>query len=289
MRHALKLSVMIVVCLALAQQTPAQTRNVKINYKETTLKNGLRVITVEDHTAPVVSTALTYNVGSRDEHKGKTGYAHLFEHMMFKGSENVGAGEHSVVIRNNGGSENASTSEDRTNYFDALPANQLELALFLESDRMRSLAVTKDNLDNERHSVQEERRQRVDNQPYGKSNELQQELIYDNFAYKHSVIGSMEDLNAASVDDIKDFFRIYYAPNNAVLVIVGDFKTNDALAKVHKYFESIPRQPNPPPVDLDHMQIVAVGDAAKTRAILAKYGTVEVYDADGKPVSGGGN
>jgi len=249
MRHALKLSVMIVVCLALAQQTPAQTRNAKINYKETTLKNGLRVITVEDHTAPVVSTALTYNVGSRDEHKGKTGYAHLFEHMMFKGSENVGAGEHSVVIRNNGGSENASTSEDRTNYFDALPANQLELALFLESDRMRSLAVTKDNLDNERHGVQEERRQRVDNQPYGKSGELQQELIYDNFAYKHSVIGSMEDLNAASVDDIKDFFRIYYAPNNAVLVIVGDFKTNDALAKVHRYFESIPRQPNPPPVD----------------------------------------
>ena len=249
MRHALRLSLMIVVCLSLAQQTPAQTRNVKINYKETTLKNGLRVITVEDHTAPVVSSALTYNVGSRDEHKGKTGYAHLFEHMMFKGSENVGAGEHSVVIRNNGGSEDASTSEDRTNYFEALPANQLELALFLESDRMRSLAVTKDNLDNERHSVQEERRQRVDNQPYGKSSELQQEMIYDNFAYKHSVIGSMEDLNAASVDDIKDFFRVYYAPNNAVLVIVGDFRTNDALAKVRKYFEGIPRQPDPPPVD----------------------------------------
>ena len=249
MRHALRLSLMIVVCLSLAQQTLAQTRNVKINYKETTLKNGLRVITVEDHTAPVVSSAVTYNVGSRDEHKGKTGYAHLFEHMMFKGSENVGAGEHSVVIRNNGGSEDASTSEDRTNYFEALPANQLELALFLESDRMRSLAVTKDNLDNERHNVQEERRQRVDNQPYGKSSELQQEMIYDNFAYKHSVIGSMEDLNAASVDDIKDFFRVYYAPNNAVLVIVGDFKTNDALAKVRKYFEGIPRQPNPPPVD----------------------------------------
>ncbi|MEP6743689.1 MAG: pitrilysin family protein [bacterium] len=249
MRHVRKLSLMIVVCLSLAQLMPAQTRNIRVNYKETTLKNGLRVITVEDHTAPVVSTAVTYNVGSRDEKKGKTGYAHLFEHMMFKGSENVGAGEHPVLVRNNGGGENASTSEDRTNYFEALPANQLELALFLESDRMRSLAVTKDNLDNERHNVQEERRQRVDNQPYGKSGELQQELIYDNFAYKHSVIGSMEDLNAASVDDIKDFFRIYYAPNNAVLVIVGDFKTTDALAKVRKYFESIPRQPNPPPVD----------------------------------------
>jgi zinc protease len=249
MRHALKLSVLIVVCLVLAQQTPAQTSNVRVNFKETTLKNGLRVITVEDHTAPVVATAVTYNVGSRDERKGKTGYAHLFEHMMFKGSENVGAGEHPVLVRNNGGSDNASTGEDRTNYFEALPANQLELALFLESDRMRSLAVTKDNLDNERHNVQEERRQRVDNQPYGKSGELQQELIYDNFAYKHSVIGSMEDLNAASVDDIKDFFRIYYAPNNAVLVLVGDFKTKDALAKARKYFESIPRQPDPPPVN----------------------------------------
>ena len=225
------------------------SRNVRVDYKETTLKNGLRVITVEDHAAPVISTAVTYNVGSRNEKKGKTGYAHLFEHMMFKGSENVGAGEHAVLIRNNGGGDNASTSEDRTNYYEALPANQLELALFLESDRMRSLAVTKDNLDNERNNVQEERRQRVDNQPYGKSSELQQELIYENFAYKHSTIGSMEDLNAASIEDIKDFFRIYYAPNNAVLVIVGDFKTSDALTKVRKYFESIPRQPEAPPVD----------------------------------------
>ena len=249
MRYAVKVSVVLFVILLSLQQAPAQTRNIRVNYKETTLKNGLRVITVEDHSAPVVSTAVTYNVGSRDEHKGHTGYAHLFEHMMFKGSENVGAGEHPVLIRNNGGNDNASTSEDRTNYFEALPANQLDLALFLESDRMRSLAVTKDNLDNERHNVQEERRQRVDNQPYGKSGELQQELLYDNFAYKHSVIGSMEDLNAASVEDIKDFFRIYYAPNNAVLVLVGDFKTSDALAKVRKYFENIPRQPNPPPVD----------------------------------------
>ena len=249
MRYAVKLSAVLFVCMFALQVEAQTTRNVRVDYKETTLKNGLRVITVEDHTAPVVSTAVTYNVGSRDEHKGHTGYAHLFEHMMFKGSENVGAGEHPVLIRNNGGSDNASTSEDRTNYFEALPANQLELALFLESDRMRSLAVTKDNLDNERHNVEEERRQRVDNQPYGKSGELQQELIYDNFAYKHSVIGSMEDLNAASEEDIKDFFRIYYAPNNAVLVLVGDFKTKDALAKVRKYFESIPRQPDPPSVD----------------------------------------
>jgi len=130
MRSAVKLSAVVFMCLFALQIEAQTTRNVRVNFEETTLKNGLRVITVEDHTAPVVSTAVTYNVGSRDEHKGKTGYAHLFEHMMFKGSENVGAGEHPVLIRNNGGSENASTSEDRTNYFEALPANQLELALF---------------------------------------------------------------------------------------------------------------------------------------------------------------
>lgn len=249
MRYATRLSTVLIIC-AFALVAPAQTiRNVRVNFKETTLKNGLRVITVEDHTAPVIATAVTYNVGSRNERQGRTGFAHLFEHMMFKGSENVGAGEHPLLIRNNGGSENASTNEDRTNYYETLPANQLELALFLESDRMRSLEVTKDNLDNERNNVQEERRQRVDNQPYGKSGELQQEMIYSNFAYKHSVIGSMADLNAAAVEDIKDFFRIYYAPNNAVLVVVGDFKTNDALKLVKKYFERIPRQPDPPPVD----------------------------------------
>jgi zinc protease len=286
MRYAVKLSAVVFVC-ALALQVEAQTtRNVRVNFKETTLRNGLRVITVEDHTAPVVSTAVTYNVGSRNERKGRTGFAHLFEHMMFKGSENVGAGEHPVLIRNNGGNDNASTSEDRTFYFEALPANQLELALFLESDRMRSLAVTKDNLDNERNNVQEERRQRVDNQPYGKSGEIQQEMIYQNFAYKHSVIGSMEDLNAASVADIRDFFRIYYAPNNAVLVLVGDFKTKDALAKVRQYFESIPRQPDPPPVDQTEPepnaeQRVTLSDPlARATQVAIAYKTVPGNTAD---------
>jgi zinc protease len=250
MNRASRLLFPLLICI-LAVNAPAQTsRKVRVDLNETALKNGLRVITVEDPSAPVVSVAVTYNVGSRNERKGRTGFAHLFEHMMFKGSENVGAGEHPVLIRNNGGNDNASTNEDRTFYYEALPANQLELALFLESDRMRSLEVTKANLDNERNNVQEERRLRVDNQPYGKSGEMQQEMIYDNFAYKHSVIGSMEDLNAASVEDVKDFFRIYYAPNNAVMVIVGSFKTADALAKVRKYFESIPRQPDPPSVDM---------------------------------------
>ena len=228
---------------------PAKT--IKLDFKDLKLKNGLRVIVAEDHAAPVISLSITYNVGSRNERPGRTGFAHLFEHMMFKGSENVGSGEHMVLVFNNGGSLNGTTSEDRTNYFEELPANQLDLALFLEADRMRSLpsAITKENLDNQRNAVQEERRLGVDNQPYGKTSEKFQETMFDNFGYKHSVIGSMEDLNAATVDDVKEFFRIYYAPNNAVLSLVGDFKTADALAKIKKYFETIPSQTPPPAVD----------------------------------------
>ena len=244
------LSPLFVCALAVSAAQAQAPRNVRVDFKETTLKNGLRVITVEDHSAPVVAISITYNVGSRDERKGRTGFAHLFEHMMFKGSENVGSGEHFVLVFNNGGTMNGTTNEDRTNYFEVLPANQLDLALFLEADRMKSLEITKENLDNQRNAVQEERRLGLDNQPYGKSGEMHQELLYDNFAYKHSVIGSMEDLNAASVEDVAEFFKMYYAPNNAVLVLVGDFKTADALAKIKANFESIPRQPDPPAVDM---------------------------------------
>jgi zinc protease len=244
------LSPLFVCALAVLSAQAQGPRNVRVDFKETTLKNGLRVITVEDHSAPVVAVSITYNVGSRNERQGRTGFAHLFEHMMFKGSENVGSGEHFLLVFNNGGNMNGTTNEDRTNYFEILPANQIDLGLFLEADRMKSLAITKENLDNQRNAVQEERRLGIDNQPYGKSGELQQEMIYDNFAYKHSVIGSMDDLNAATIDDVASFFKMYYAPNNAVLVLVGDFKTADALAKIRSNFESIPRQPDPPAVDM---------------------------------------
>jgi zinc protease len=253
MRRSWKLLPPVFICALLVLSVQAQTaRKVHVDFKETTLKNGLRVITVEDHDAPVIAVSVNYNVGSRDERRGRTGFAHLFEHMMFKGSENVGTGEHFFLIFNNGGNMNGTTSEDRTVYFEALPSNQLDLGLYLEADRMRSLAsnITKENLDNQRNAVQEERRLGVDNQPYGLSGEKQQELLYDNFAYKHSVIGSMEDLNAATVDDVVQFFKTYYAPNNAVLVVVGDFNTKDALARIAKNFEAIPRQPNPPAVDM---------------------------------------
>ena len=237
--------------VALAGTALAQAgRSIQVDLKDTRLANGLRVITVEDHNAPVIAVAVTYNVGSRNEKQGRTGFAHLFEHMMFQGSENVGKSEHFMLIQNNGGTMNGTTNEDRTNYFEALPANQLELALYLESDRMRSLEVNQTNLDNQRNVVQEERRIGLDNAPYGKSGETQQELMYDNFAYKHDTIGSMADLNAASVEDVRAFFKMYYAPNNAVLTLVGDFKTADALATIKKYFEVIPRQADPPAVDM---------------------------------------
>jgi zinc protease len=215
-----------------------------------TLKNGLRVILSEDHSAPTYSISITYDVGSRNEKVGHTGFAHLFEHMMFEGSENVGKGEHMILVMNNGGNMNGTTNEDRTNYFETLPANQLDLGLFLESDRMRALAINQANLDNQRNAVQEERRLGEDNAPYGKTFETLLDLAYDNPAYKHSTIGSMADLNAASVKDVADFFKMYYAPNNAVLVLVGDFKPDEAMAKVRKYFEDIPRQPEPPQPDM---------------------------------------
>jgi zinc protease len=235
------------------RQTPsdeALVRNVQIPIQQVTLKNGLRVVLSEDHAAPTVSLCVTFDVGSRNEQPGHTGFAHLFEHMMFQGSQNVGKGEHLILVRVNGGDVNGTTNDDSTIYYERVPANQLDMALFLESDRMRALRIIPANLDNQRNTVQEERRQGMDNQPYGKTREILEDLAYDNFAYKHSTIGSMADLNAATLEDVAQFFKIYYAPNNAVLTLVGDFKAPEAIEKIKKYFEDIPAQPPPPPVDM---------------------------------------
>jgi zinc protease len=221
-----------------------------VKFSDEKLSNGLRLIVAEDHVAPVYSIAIVYNVGSRDERPGRTGFAHLFEHMMFKGSENVGPGEHFYTVFSNGGTMNGTTNQERTLYFETMPANQLEAGIFLEADRMRSLAITKDNLDNQRNAVQEERRQGLDNQPYGKTNEAIEDLAFDNPAYKHSVIGSMADLNAASPEDVAKFFQMYYAPSNAIVAVTGDVKTADVRALARKYFEAIPAQPAAPPVDV---------------------------------------
>lgn len=234
-----------------AKAESAAAKSYDIVFDEFKLKNGLRVLLAEDHRAPTFSICMTYNVGSRDERPGRTGFAHLFEHMLFQGSENVGKGEHFILVQNNGGSANGTTNTDRTNYFETLPANQLELGIFLEADRMRAPAINQANFDNQRLTVQEERRQSYDNRAYGKTYEAVIDLVYDSFPYKHSTIGSMEDLNAATLDDALDFFRTYYAPNNAVLSMVGSFKTEAALALIKKYFENIPAQPAPAPADMN--------------------------------------
>jgi zinc protease len=228
-----------------------------IPIEQFTLANGLRVVLSEDHAIPVVSVAVYYDVGSRNEKPGRTGFAHLFEHMMFQGSENVPKAAHFQFISNAGGTMNGTTSSERTNYFETLPANQLPLALWLESDRMRSLKVTQENLDNQRQAVQEEKRLRYDNQPYVNGFLRLFEMSFKNPANAHSTIGSMEDLDAATVEDVREFFRIYYAPNNAVLSVAGDFDREQTRELVETYFATIPRQPPPPAVDVNEPPEVA--------------------------------
>jgi zinc protease len=227
--------------------------DLRVDFTRETLPNGLNVIYHVDHSTPVAAVLLLYNVGSKMEQPGKTGFAHLFEHMMFKGSKNVGDGQHFALLEAAGGRAgsdiNGTTSWDRTNYFEQIPSNQLELALWLESDRMGTLTqtLTKEKLDNQREVVKNERRQSVDNQPYGTWLEKSEELLFpEGHPYHHSVIGSMQDLSAASVTDVQNFFKTYYAPNNAVLVLAGDIDVSQAKQLVRKYFGPIPRGPVPP-------------------------------------------
>lgn len=223
----------------------------KVDIQTHTLENGLRINLAQDQSQPVVAVNLWYNVGSRNERRGRTGFAHLFEHMMFQGSENVPDTEHIAFVERVGGSMNGSTWLDRTNYFETVPSNRLELALWLESDRMGFLlpAMTQEKLDNQRDVVKNERRWRIDNQPYGDWIEQIQELMYPaDHPYQHSVIGSMEDLDAATLDDVKEFFSTYYSPNNAVLTICGDFEPSTALSLINSYFGDLPAGPPPPPI-----------------------------------------
>ncbi len=229
-----------------------------LKLEEYTLENGLRVVFNQDHTIPVVSVAVYYDVGSRNERMGRTGFAHLFEHMMFQGSENVPKAGHFQYVMKAGGTMNGTTSSERTNYYETLPASQLPLALWLESDRMRTLAVTQENLDNQREAVKEEKRLRYDNQPYGEVFDIIGTMIYKNFANSHSTIGSMEDLDDATVEDVQEFFRVYYAPNNAVMVLSGAFEIEEAKQLIEKFFGTIPAQPKPAPIDVTEPPEVAV-------------------------------
>ena len=216
-----------------------------------TLENGLTVVLAPDHAAPIVAVNLWYGVGSRNEREGRTGFAHLFEHMMFQGSANVPKGAHFELLERAGGSMNATTWFDRTNYFETLPAHQLDLALWLESDRMGWLlaAMDQEKLDNQRDVVRNEKRQSYDNQPYGDWQERIQALLFpSDHPYHHTVIGSMKDLALASLEDVEDFFLTFYRPNVAVLTLAGDFNPEEALERVETYFGEIPAGDPLPPI-----------------------------------------
>ncbi len=207
-----------------------------------TLDNGLRVVVSPDHTVPTVTLNLWVGVGSRHERAGRTGLAHLFEHLMFQGSANVAEGEHFSLLMEQGGTLNATTWFDRTNYFQTVPTGALELALWLEADRQGRLldAVTQANLDNQRDVVKEEKRQRYDNQPYGTAIADLGSLVYpQGHPYHHPTIGSMADLEAATLSDVHDFYRQHYAPGNTVLTLVGDISTDDGFAAVARHFEAL--------------------------------------------------
>ena len=220
----------------------------RIAFEQFTLPNGLRVIYSEDRSTPIVTVNLWYEVGSRNERAGRSGFAHLFEHMMFQGSAHVNKAEHNQLLERAGADFNGSTAEDRTNYYETVPSNRLNLALWLEADRMRSLAITEDNFENQRQAVKEERRLRVDNQPYQGAFTDGLTWPFDStscFPYAHTVIGSMADLDAAKLPDVQAFFDTYYAPNNATLVVVGDFNPAELRGLVNQYFAGIPSHAAP--------------------------------------------
>ena len=251
------------------------------------LDNGLFVTLSEDHTAPIAAVNLWYHVGSANEKTGRTGFAHLFEHMLFQGSAHVGSNEHFELIQRAGGTLNGSTWLERTNYFETVPSNELALALWLEADRMGELlpAMTQEKLDTQRDVVKNERRWAVDNQPYGTMLEKMQELVFPlSHPFQHSLIGSMEDLSAASLDDIAQFFATYYTPDNAVLSIAGDFDSKEALALIREYFGPIPKGKGKPP--LPPMSLPPVFGSRKREVVYDNVSLPRLFLAFRSPIFG---
>ena len=218
-------------------QVSESLKRLAVSIQRRQLTNGLRVVLNVDRSSPTVAICVTYDVGARNEQPGRTGFAHLFEHMMFQGSRNLEKGDHFTLITGHAGSLNGTTSSDRTNYFEALPSSSLELGLWLEADRMKTLAVNQENFENQRKVVQEEYRMRVSNAPYAVGRLELQELVFKGyFAYAHPAIGSMEDLDHAKLEWIRKFHQSYYAPNNAVLTVAGDFDTDFAMNVIQRSF-----------------------------------------------------
>lgn len=235
-----------------AAPLPASTaaRPPRFQYERVQLANGLTVIFHQDHSTPIAHVELWYHVGSKDERPGRTGFAHLFEHMMFKGSRNVEPEQHTSIVSSVGGRANAYTTEDTTVYWQTVPSHFLPLVLWMEADRMASLRVDERTFVNEREVVKEERRMRIENQPYGRLNEIIYANAFSVHPYRHPVIGSMEDLEAATIDDVREFYNTYYVPANATMVVAGDFDLAQAKTMVEQYFGRIPRAANPVPRDI---------------------------------------
>jgi zinc protease len=261
----------------------------RIAFEKYTLPNGLEVILHEDHSVPLVAVNTFYKVGSADEKPGRTGFAHLFEHIMFMGSENVPVGAFDQMLEAAGASNNGSTTEDRTDYYEQMPSNALPLALWLDADRMGFLLPTMDQakLDLQRDVVKNERRQRVDNVPYGRAFETIGAALYPpTHPYSWSVIGSMADLSAATLEDVKDFFRTYYAPNNAAMVISGSFDRDSAKAWVERYFGDIPRgpampaRPSPAPVTLPADTFMVLEDRVQLPRLYQSWHSVPTFAPD---------
>ena len=283
---------MVIDLTTFAPGFPPEKREVQVTYMRLPidtfrLPNGLFVTLSEDHTAPLVAVNLWYHVGSANERMGRTGFAHLFEHMLFQGSANVAANEHFELVQRAGGTLNGSTWLDRTNYFETVPSNQLALALWLEADRMGHLlpAMTQQKLDTQRDVVKNERRWSVDNQPYGTWWEKLPALAFPpDHPFHHSLIGSMEDLSEASLEDVAQFFATYYTPDNAVLSIAGDFEPGEARRLVEQYFGSIPRGTNRPP--LASMELPPTFGQSRRDVVMDAVMLPRLYLAFRSPVFG---
>lgn len=268
-------------------QTSPQPPPLTVPYTEFTLANGLHVILHQDRSVPVVAVNVWYHVGSANERLGRTGFAHLFEHLMFEGSKHVPEGAFDTLLEGAGGSNNGSTNSDRTNYFDDIPSNALELALFLESDRMGYLldTMTPKTVDGQRDVVKNERRQSYENQPYGRAFlELSSMLYPKTHPYSWPTIGSMEDLTAASYDDVAQFFKTYYVPNNASLVVAGDVDLAEARRLVEKWFGEIPRGADvppivPPPAVLDGVKKQTMTDKVQLPRLYLAWHSPALYSA----------
>jgi zinc protease len=240
-RVAAASALVVAVILFTCSVSSAAVRPPKLQYQLTTLPNGLTVVLSEDHSTPIVHLQIWYHVGSKNERPGRTGFAHLFEHLMFKGSKNVEPEAHTSMVASVGGQSNAYTTDDDTVFWETAPAQYLPLLLWLEADRMATLRIDQDTFKNERDVVKEERRMRVDNQPFGRLNEIILDQAFTVHPYKHPTIGSMADLEAASIEDVRDFYRTYYVPSNATIAIVGDFDSAQALQLVSQYLGRVPK------------------------------------------------